>query len=104
MRRTMRIVCILLTTHVDVLSALTPTRLGTIRLTTGRSFARLLRYDGFAARTSQEMRKGILSVCRRQRYGTERNRTERTPTFPLEHGTLKRRKCHCACGRLLRHG
>ena len=35
---------------------------------------------------------------------TERNRTERTPTFPLEHCTLKHRKCHCACGRLLRHG
>src|SRR6266478_7451036 len=35
---------------------------------------------------------------------TERNRTERTPTFSLEHCTLKRRKYHCACGRLLRHG
>src|SRR6266571_9163293 len=80
MRRTMRIVCILLTTHVDVLSALTPTRLGTIPLTTGRSFARLLRYDGFAAKTSPEIRKGILSVCRRQRYGTEQNGTERNRT------------------------
>src|SRR5712691_9925163 len=76
MRRTMRIVCILLTTHVDFLSALRPTRMGTIPLTTGRSLARLLRYDGLAAKTSPEMRKGILSVCRRQRYGTERNRTD----------------------------
>ena len=38
----MRIVCILLTTHVDFLSALTPTRLGTISLKTGSSLAHLL--------------------------------------------------------------
>jgi len=81
----MRIVCILLTTHVDVLSALTPTRLGTIPLTTGRSLARLLRYDDFAAKTSQEMRKGILSVCRRQRYGTEQNGTDSYLSFRALH-------------------
>ena len=58
----MRIVCTLLITHVDFLSALTPTRLGTVSFKAGsaspydeRSLARLLRYDGFGGKTSQEM-------------------------------------------------
>ena len=61
MRQTMRIVCMLLT-HVKFLSALTPTRLGTVSFKAGRaspyderSLARLLRYDGFGGKTSQEM-------------------------------------------------
>ena len=61
MRQTMRIVCMLLT-HVKFLSALTPTRLGTVSFRAGRaspyderSLARLLRYDGFGGKTSQEM-------------------------------------------------
>jgi hypothetical protein len=56
----MRIVCILLTTHVDFLSALTPTRLGTISLKTSSSLARLL---GTMASAKKQVLKCERTFC-----------------------------------------
>jgi hypothetical protein len=80
----MRIVCILLTTHVDFLSALTPTRLGTIPLKTGSSLAHVL---GTTASAEKQALKCEREFCQRvagsvtERNGTDRNGPERTTTL-----------------------
>jgi hypothetical protein len=81
----MRIVCILLTTHVDFLSALSPTRLRTIPLKTGSSLARLL---GTTASAEKQDLKCEREFCQcAAGNGTERH-------IPLRFKVLHSRALH----------